>query len=96
VCRNIRTLHNLAPATTDDEVRAAALQYVRKVSGMTKPSRANQEVFDRAVEEVAHLTAHLLADLVTQAPPRDRAADEARRRERAAVRYGRTEAQPAT
>lgn len=91
MCRNIRTLHNLAPRTTDDEVHAAALQYVRKVSGMTKPSRANQEAFDRAVEEVAHLTAHLLADLVTQAPPRDRAADEARRRARSAVRYGKPE-----
>lgn len=91
MCRNIRTLHNLAPSTTDDEVRAAALQYVRKVSGMTRPSRANQEVFDRAVEEVAHVTAHLLADLVTQAPPRDREVEDARRRARAAARYGRPE-----
>ena len=89
MCRNIRTLHNLAPATTDDEVHAAALQYVRKVSGMTKPSRANQEVFDRAVAEVAHVTAHRLADLVTQAAPRDREVEAARRRARAAERYGR-------
>ena len=91
MCRNIRTLHNMAPSTTEDEVHAAALQYVRKVSGMTKPSRANQEVFDRAVEEVAHITAHLLADLVTQAPPKDRQVEEARRRARAAARYGRSE-----
>ncbi|MBC7291275.1 MAG: DUF2277 domain-containing protein [Actinotalea sp.] len=95
MCRNIRTLHNLTPSTTDEEVRAAALQYVRKVSGMTKPSRANQEVFDRAVEQVAHVTAHLLADLVTQAAPRDREVEAARRRARAAARYGTTGTEPA-
>ena len=72
MCRNIHVLHNLEPATTSDEVRAAALQYVRKVSGSTKPSQANQEAFDRAVAEIAHATEHLLADLVTTAPPKDR------------------------
>ena len=64
MCRNIRTLHNFEPAATSDEIRAAALQYVRKVSGSTKPSKANAEVFDRAVDEIAHITAHLLDDLV--------------------------------
>lgn len=88
MCRNIRTLHNLEPATTSQEVHDAALQYVRKVAGMTKPSRANQEVFDRAVAEIAHITEHLLADLVTQAPPKDREVEAARRRARAAARYG--------
>ncbi len=89
MCRNIRTLYNYDPATTDDEVRAAALQYVRKVSGMQKPSRANEAAFERAVAEVAHVTEHLLAELVTSAPPRDRELDAARRRARAAVRYAR-------
>lgn len=87
MCRNITALHNFAPAATDDEVHAAALQYVRKVSGATKPSQANQEVFDRAVEEIAHATRHLLADLVTSAPPRDRAVVAAQRRARSAQRF---------
>ncbi|SDY46848.1 hypothetical protein SAMN05661080_03575 [Modestobacter sp. DSM 44400] len=87
MCRNIHVLHNLAPATTDDEVRAAALQYVRKVSGSAKPSQANQAAFDRAVEEIAHVTGHLLADLVTTAPPKDREVLAAQARERAAARY---------
>jgi hypothetical protein len=87
MCRNIRTLHNFEPVATEEEIRAAALQYVRKVSGSTKPSRANAEVFDRAVEEVAFATARLLDGLVTSAPPRDREVEAARRRARAAQRY---------
>ena len=87
MCRNIRPLNNFAPPATTDEVRAAALQYVRKVSGTTKPSAANQEAFDRAVEEVAHATAHLLDALVTIAPPKDREVEAAKARARAAERY---------
>lgn len=88
MCRNIRTLYNFDPPTTSDEVEAAALQYVRKVSGMTKPSRANEEVFNRAIHEIAHLTQHLLEDLVTTAAPKDREVEAKRRRARAAVRFG--------
>ncbi len=87
MCRNIRTLHNFEPPATGDEVRAAALQYVRKVSGSTKPSQANAEAFDRAVDEVARSTEKLLGELVTAAPPKDREAEAAKRRERAAARY---------
>ena len=87
MCRNIRTLHNFEPVASDDEVHAAALQYVRKVSGTNKPSRANQAAFDRAVAEVAHTTAHLLEALVTNAPPKDREVEAAKRRARAAERY---------
>jgi hypothetical protein len=87
MCRNIRTLHNFEPAASEEEVRAAALQYVRKVSGSTKPSRANEEAFNRAVDEVAHVTAHLLAALVTTAPPKDREVEAAKRRARSAERY---------
>ena len=87
MCRNIRTLHNFEPTATEDEIRAAALQYVRKVSGSTKPSRANAEAFDRAVDEVAHATTHLLDALVTSAPPKDREVEAAKRRARAADRY---------
>jgi hypothetical protein len=87
MCRNIRTLHNFEPAATDEEIRAAALQYVRKVSGSTKPSQANEEAFNRAVDEVAHTTAHLLAALVTTAPPKDREVEAAKRRARAAERF---------
>lgn len=87
MCRNIRTLHNFDPPATSDEVQAAALQYVRKVSGSTKPSQANQAAFDRAVAEVAHITAHLLDDLTTTAPPKNREAEAAKARERAARRY---------
>ncbi|GAA4409274.1 DUF2277 domain-containing protein [Fodinibacter luteus] len=90
MCRNIRPLNNFAPPATTDEVRAAALQYVRKVSGTTKPSAANQAAFDRAVEEVAQVTARLLDELVTTAPPKDREAEAAKARARAAERYGRT------
>jgi len=89
VCRNIRTLHNFDPPATADEVRAAALQYVRKISGSPRPSQANTVAFDRAVEEVALTTRRLLDELVTTAPPRDREIEAARARERAAVRYGR-------
>ncbi len=88
MCRNIRVLHNFEPAATDDEVRAAALQYVRKVSGMQKPSKANEAVFDRAVAEIAHITQHLVEDLVTSATPRDREVEAARRRALAEKRFG--------
>ena len=88
MCRNIRTLNNFDPPATDEEVQAAALQYVRKVSGMTKPSQANQEVFDRAVHEIAHLTQHLLDDLVTTVAPKDREVEAERRRARAVARFG--------
>jgi hypothetical protein len=88
MCRNIKTLHNFEPPATDDEVYAAALQYVRKVSGSTKPSKANEAVFMRAVDEIAHITSHLLEDLVTAAPPRDREVEAARARARAEKRFG--------
>jgi hypothetical protein len=88
MCRNIKTLHNFEPPATDDEIRAAALQYVRKVSGSTKPSKANEAVFARAVDEVAHVTQHLLAELVTTAPPRDREVEAAKARARAEKRFG--------
>jgi hypothetical protein len=87
MCRNIHVLHNFEPSATDEEVHAAALQYVRKVSGTTRPSRANQEAFDRAVEEIAHATHHLLEALVTNAPPKDRDEFAAQRRARAEKRY---------
>ncbi|MDQ0662337.1 hypothetical protein QFZ35_000835 [Arthrobacter ulcerisalmonis] len=88
MCRNIRTLHNFEPHATSDEVHAAALQYVRKISGSTKPSKANQEAFDEAVHQIEHVTQHLLESLVTQAPPKDREAEAAKARARAAERYG--------
>lgn len=88
MCRNIRVLHNFEPPATSDEVTAAALQYVRKVSGTTKPSQANQEAFDRAVHEVTHATRHLLDALVTTAPPKDREVEAEKARERARLRYG--------
>jgi hypothetical protein len=87
MCRNIRQLHNFEPPATSDEVSAAALQYVRKVSGSSKPSKANQEAFDRAVREVAHATQHLLESLVTTAPPKDREVEAEKARARAALRY---------
>ena len=87
MCRNIRTLHNFEPAATDDEIRASALQYVRKLSGTTKPSRANEAVFERAVEEVAAATRRLLDGLVTAASPRDREVEAAKARERSAARF---------
>ena len=87
MCRNIRPLNNFVPPASSDEVSAAALQYVRKVSGTTRPSQANQAAFDRAVAEVAHLTARLLEDLVTTAPPKDRALEAAKARARTQARY---------
>ena len=92
MCRNIKTLHNFEPGATSEEIRAAALQYVRKVSGSTKPSKANEAVFTRAIDEIAHITAHLLDDLVTSAPPRDRDVEAARARARAEKRFGRAAA----
>ena len=88
MCRNIRPLSNFEPPATDDEIRAAALQYVRKISGTTKPSRANAEAFERAVEEIAEISGRLLSELVTPAPPKDREVEAAKARERAALRYG--------
>jgi len=87
MCRNIRTLHNFKPPATDEEVRLAALQYVRKISGYSKPSAANAEAFERAVDEVAAASARLLGGLVTSAPPKDREVEAAKARERAAQRY---------
>jgi hypothetical protein len=87
MCRNIRTLYNFDPPASDDEVHGAALQYVRKISGFTKPSQANAEVFERAVEEVAAVSARLLGDLVTAAPAKDRDIEAARRRARSAQRF---------
>ena len=87
MCRNIRPLNNFEPPATSDEVHAAALQYVRKVAGATKPSKANEAAFNRAVEEIAHITAHLLEDLVTTAPPKDREVEAAKAKERSAKRF---------
>jgi hypothetical protein len=87
MCRNIRTLHNFDPPASEEEVRAAALQYVRKISGFNKPSRANQEAFDRAVDSVAHASLHLLQDLQTTAPAKNREAEAAKARARAAQRF---------
>jgi hypothetical protein len=88
VCRNIKTLYNFEPPATEDEIRAAALQYVRKVSGFTNPSAANQEAFDRAVGEVARASATLLGSLVTTAAPKDREVEAARAHARAVSRFG--------
>lgn len=87
MCRNIRTLYNFDPPATSSEVEAAALQYVRKISGFTKPSKVNEEAFNRAVHEIAHISAHLLADLETMAPPKDREVEAAKARARSAQRY---------
>jgi hypothetical protein len=87
MCRNIRTLHNFAPPATTEEVRASALQYVRKISGSTKPSKANEAAFNRAVDDVAAITQRLLDELVTNAPPRDREVEAAKARARAQQRY---------
>jgi hypothetical protein len=89
MCRNIHTLYNYAPPTTTEEIHAAAIQYVRKVSGMQKPSRANEAAFEEAIEAVAGATERLLAELVTSAPPRDRDVEAERRQARAAERFGR-------
>lgn len=89
MCRNIRTLHNFKPPATDEEIRASAVQFVRKLSGFTRPARANQEAFDRAVEEVTAAAHRLLDGLVATAPPRDRETEAAKARARSAERYGR-------
>jgi hypothetical protein len=88
MCRNIRILYNFSPPTTDDEVRAAAEQFVRKVSGMTKPSKANEEAFANAIDEISDVTRRLLTQLVTTAPPRDREVEVAKRKARSAARFG--------
>jgi hypothetical protein len=88
MCRNIRTLYNFAPSATEDEVRAASLQFVRKISGFTRPSQANQAAFDRAVDEVTAAAQRLLDSLITTAPPKDREVEAAKARQRAAERFG--------
>ncbi len=88
MCRNIKALHNFAPPATPEEVRAAALQFVRKVSGTTRPSKLNQEAFDQAVDEIATSVGRLLDRMVTQAPPRDRGEEERKTRERSVRRFG--------
>ena len=87
MCRNIRTLHNFDPPATEDEIRASALQYVRKISGFSKPSQANTEAFERAVDEVAAVSTRLLGELVTNAPPKDREVEAAKAKARSAARY---------
>jgi len=88
MCRAIKTLHNFAPPATEEEIRASSLQFVRKLSGFTRPSKVNEAAFQRAVDQVAGVAHELLASLVTSAPPRDRAAEATKARARAAVRYG--------
>jgi hypothetical protein len=87
MCRAIKTLHNFAPPASDDEIRASALQFVRKISGFTRPSKANEAAFNHAVDEVAHTAHHLLAQLVTNAPPRDRTAEAVKAKARSAQRF---------
>jgi hypothetical protein len=91
MCRNIKTLHNFSPPATEDEVRASALQFVRKLSGFTQPSKANQPAFDRAIEQVTQAARELLDSLVTNAPPRDRDVEAAKARARSAERFGQAE-----
>jgi len=88
MCRAIKTLHNFSPPATNDEIRASSLQFVRKLSGFTKPSKANEEAFDRAVDEIAHIAHHLLDSLVTNAPPRNREVEALKARQRSAKRFG--------
>jgi hypothetical protein len=88
MCRNIKTLHNFEPPATDDEIRASALQFVRKLSGSARPSKANEPAFNRAVDQVTQAAHELLASLVTNAPPRDRDVEAAKARARSAERYG--------
>ena len=88
MCRSIKTLHNFEPPATRDEIRASSLQFVRKLCGFTKPSHANEAVFNRAVDEVAHAAQHLLDSLVTNAPPRDREAQRMKARARSEKRFG--------
>jgi hypothetical protein len=87
MCRNIKTLHNFVPPATDDEIRASSLQFVRKLCGFTKPSQANEDAFNRAVDEVTHVAHHLLASLVTNAPPRNRETETLKARARSAKRF---------
>ena len=87
MCRNIRTLHNFDPPATEDEIRASATQYVRKISGFSKPSQANTEAFERAVDEVSAVSTRLLGELVTNAPPKDREVEAAKAKARSAARY---------
>ncbi|MEO8193502.1 MAG: DUF2277 domain-containing protein [Gemmatimonadales bacterium] len=94
MCRNIRTLHNFSPPATDDEIRASSIQFVRKLSGFTKPSKANEAAFNRAVDEVAHAAHHLLESLVTNAPPRDREVEATKHKARSAARFARPSAAP--
>jgi hypothetical protein len=88
MCRNIKTLHNFAPPATNDEIRASSLQFVRKLSGFTKPSQANEDAFNRAVDEISHTAHHLLESLVTNAPPRDRETEAVKAKARSAKRFG--------
>jgi len=88
MCRNIRTLHNFKPPASDDEIRASSLQFVRKLSGFTRPSKANEAAFNRAVDDVAHAAHHLLEALVTNAPPRNRETEMLKTRARSAKRFG--------
>ena len=88
MCRNIKTLHNFKPPATDDEIRASAIQFVRKLSGFNRPSKQNEAVFNRAVEDVTHAAHHLLAELVSNAPPRDRATEAAKAKARNVKRFG--------
>jgi hypothetical protein len=92
MCRAIKTLHNFAPPASDDEIRASSLQFVRKLSGFTRPSKANETAFNRAVDEVAHAAHHLLADLVSNAPPRDREVEATKAKARSAQRFARPSA----
>src|SRR5436309_6100387 len=92
MCRAIKTLHNFSPPATEDEIRASSLQFVRKLSGFTKPSRANEAAFNRAVDDVAHAAQHLLEALVTTIPPRDREAEAMKARARSAKRFGSVQA----
>jgi len=88
MCRAIKTLHNFSPPATNDEIRASSLQFVRKLSGFTKPSKANEEAFDQAVDEIAHIAHHLLDSLVTNAPPRNRETEALKAQARSAKRVG--------
>ena len=94
MCRNIRTLHNFKPPATDEEIRASSLQFVRKLAGFTRPSKANEAVFEHAVERVTAAARELIDGLVTAAPPRDRTVEATKARARAAERYGRVAAKP--
>ena len=96
MCRNIKTLHNFKPPATDDEIRASSLQFVRKLSGFTRPSKANQLAFDRAVDQVANAAQQLLASLVTNGPPRDREVEASKAQARAADRFRAPDARGAT